>query len=110
VRRFIEELKGARSIEWCLVVLAVAILLLTQWTGAPGGTIKQTEQEQRLSAILSRIDGAGTVDVMISEEGKGVLIVAEGADHLGVSLRLQYAAQTLLGTEITRIEIIPCRK
>ena len=110
MKKFLEELKGARNIEWCLAVLAIAILILTQWNGSPSAIV-QTQQEQRLSAILNRIEGAGRVEVMISESAQeGVLIVAEGADDLGVCLHLQYAVQTLLGTEASRIEIVPHQK
>ena len=93
MKKFLGELKAARNIEWFLAILAIAVLLL------------------RLSAILSRIEGAGSVEAMISEDGSnGVLIVAEGADDLGVCLHLQYAVQTLLGTESSRIEIVPYQK
>ncbi len=111
MKKFLGELKAARNIEWFLAILAIAVLLLTQLNGSSTERIAQTDQELRLSAILSRIEGAGSVEVMISEDGSnGVLIVAEGADDLGVCLHLQYAVQTLLGTESSRIEIVPYQK
>lgn len=111
MKKFLEELKGARNIEWILAAMAIVLLLLTYWNGNSSTGIVQTEQEQRLAAILTRIEGVGDVEVMISEEEqKGVLVVAEGANNLGVCLRLQYAIQTLLGTEAIRIEIVPYQK
>lgn len=108
MKKFLEELKGARSIEWFLAALAIAILLLTQWNGEASLSASGTEQELRVASILSRIDGVGKVEVMISEEDHaGVLVVAEGAGDMLVCLRLQYAIQTLMGTDTARIEIVP---
>jgi len=110
MKRFLEELKGARKIEWFLVLLALAVLLLTQLGDGLSETPHLTEQEKRISAILARIEGAGKVEAMISDRGEsGILIVAEGADNLLVNLRLQHAVQALLGVEAVRIEIMPYR-
>ena len=40
-------------------------------------------------------------------EAQGILVVADGAEDLGIYLRLQYAVQSLLGVEASRIEIMP---
>ena len=110
LKRFLEELKAARKIEWLLALLAIAVLLLTRMGDGLSTASYQTDQEKRLGAILSRIDGAGRVEVMISEgEDRGVLIVAEGAHDLHICLQLQYAARTLLGVEASMIEIMPYR-
>lgn len=95
--------------EWFLAVLAIAILLLTHWNGSLSTNVHHTDQELRLASILNRIEGVGRVEVMISGESEeaGVLIVAEGANDAVACLRLEYAVQTLLGTEISRIEIVP---
>lgn len=110
MKKFFEELRGARSIEWFLAVLAIAILLLMLWNGGTPDSTK-TAQEQRLTAILKRIDGVGHLELMISDEPQcGVLVVAEGADNLEVCLRLQYALQTLTGIDAGQIEIVPYQK
>ena len=108
MKKMLDMLKGARRIELFLA-LAVAAVLLLQAAGtfsAGGGT----ELERRLAGILSQIDGVGRVRVMVTEnadgEAEGVLVVAEGANDVGVCLQLQYAVQTLLGTEAARIEIV----
>ena len=111
MKKFIEELKGARGIEWFLAALTFALLLLMLWTGDHQSTAAKTAQEQRLTAILKRIDGVGKLEIMISDEPQGgILVVAEGAEDLEVCLRLQYALQTVVGIESNRIEIIPYQK
>lgn len=107
MKRILEELKGARKIEWFLAIAAVAILLMTQCTGTDTVPDYRTEQESRLISVLQKIDGVGQVDVMISEDASGVLVVAEGADNLNASLRIQYAVQALLDCEASQIEIVP---
>ena len=111
MKKFFDELRGARNIEWFLAALAIAILLLMLWnTDHYEETIK-TSQELRLADTLKRIDGVGKLDIMISDEPQlGILVVAEGADNLKVCLRLQYALQTLTGAEAGRIEIVPYQK
>lgn len=107
MKRFLEELRGARRIELFLAIAAIAVLLLVQMRNETI-SVCRTEQELRLIAILNSIEGVGQVDAMISEgEPPGVLIVAEGADEMSVMLRLQYAVQTLLGVEASRVEIVP---
>ena len=111
MKRILEELKGARKIEWFLIVFAIAALLLTQLGDSALSSAHLSQQEKRLCEILKKIEGAGSVEVMISDNPlAGVLVVSEGADDLRVCLRLQYAVQTLLGTEASRIEILPYQK
>lgn len=111
MKKIIEELKGARGIEWFLVLLAISILLLMRGDNGNSGIMNQTQQEQRIASILSCIEGAGKVEVMISDDGGDrVLVVAEGAHDLNVCLHLQYAVRTILGTEISKIEIVPYHK
>ncbi|MDE7372620.1 MAG: hypothetical protein K2N18_01000, partial [Clostridia bacterium] len=71
-----------------------------------------TADEQRLSAMLSNIVGAGRVDAMITtDSGKitGVLIVADGADNITVRLRLIDATATALGVSKNIVNVF-CRK
>lgn len=108
MKKFWEILKGARRIEWFLIAIAVAILLLLM--PRPGSTGAHTEIETRLAGILGRIDGVGRVEVMIAQDAEGapagVLVVAEGAEDIRTSLKLEMAVKTLLGTEVSRIEIV----
>lgn len=109
MKRLMEIFRGARRIEIFLALAAIAILLL-QWGGTPTSGGMQTELESRLSAILSQMDGVGKVHVMIAQDEtgsvEGVLVVADGADDVGVRLRIQYALQTLLDAEASDIEVV----
>ena len=117
---FWAALKGAKRLEW-IVLLAVAaalILLLTSRSAQEG---QQTALEARMEAVLSAVRGAGRVRVLVTAgEGdsqafaqqaqagtvQGVVIVAEGADDVRVALELSGAAQALLGVDAERIQVL----
>ncbi|HIS02616.1 MAG TPA: hypothetical protein IAA75_01780 [Candidatus Pullichristensenella avicola] len=108
-----EKLRGARSLEWLILLAAacVAALMFTQGGGVETAA-QSTELEARLERVLSAIDGAGEVRAMITErEGSivGVVVVAEGAAQMRVRLSLMQAARALLGVELERIEVIEMR-
>lgn len=116
---FLAALKGAKRIEW-IVLLAVfaALILLFASQGAPEG--ERTALEARMEAVLSAIRGAGRVRVLVTTgEGdsqafapqdaqtvRGVVIVADGADDVRVALELAGAAQALLGVDADRIQVL----
>ena len=111
MKKFLEELRGAKRIELFAVVAAIAMLVLSLCgeSGTSSGLF--TSEELRLSGILESIAGAGRVEVMLSSaDSGGVLIVTEGAENIEVCLRLQYAAETLTGADASEIEIIPYGK
>lgn len=109
MKKFIEILHGARRIEWLLLGIMFAALLLYM-SGAEYGTGHGTDLERRLQDILSHINGAGNVEVMVvqneSAEPEGVLIVADGGRNIETCLRIQQAVHTLLGIEITKIDVV----
>jgi hypothetical protein len=117
---FWAALRGAKRMEWIIVlaVAAVVILLFANQNAAGGG---QTALEARMEAVLSSVRGAGRVRVLVSESGdtaqafstdgtvgtaQGVVIVAEGADDLRVALELSGAAQALLGVDADKIQVL----
>lgn len=107
--RLSEAVRGARKLEIFLgIALAAAAGILLIGGGADTGC--ETALEKRLARTLSDIAGAGEVSVLINEaedgEVTGVLIVAEGADEVGVKLRLLGAVEAALGVDASRIEII----
>ena len=66
------------------------------------------EEETRLSKVLSSIEGAGQVEVMIVREDgvvTGVLVVAEGAKDIGVMLKLLDATSTVMGVDKSVVEV-----
>jgi stage III sporulation protein AG len=116
-----KKLRGIKHIELIvsLVIIAVALLIYAGIKTAPqnvpqptsAGTVSEsmTLEETRLSAVLSKIEGAGRVTVMIakSEEGRstGVVIVADGAGNPKVKLKLVEAAEAALGLPGSAIEV-----
>lgn len=108
MKRLLELFRGARKIEIFLMIAAAAMLLLQ--FGSTSGKHAQTDLESRLTLALRQIEGVGEVHVMIvqqeDETAQGVLVVADGADDVGVCLRIQYAVKTLLGVESSEIEVM----
>ena len=117
---FWAALKGAKRMEWIilLAVGAALILLLSSRASAPEG--QQTSLEARMEAVLSAVRGAGRVRVLVSsgeddsqafaqqdpKSVRGVVIVADGADDIRVALELSGAAQALLGVDADKIQVL----
>ena len=103
----LEKLKGVRHLELLLALLALAACVLLSGRFSSG----EAPLERRMAETLSPVEGAGRVSVVLrcGEDGaaQGAVIVAEGADDLRVMLSLQRAAQSLLGVETVRIEVLP---
>lgn len=94
---------------WLLVALGVSVLLCLA-LGLAEGSSAQTEEEGRLARVLSAMSGAGQVEVAVfyQEEGAvpcGAVVVAQGADDVGVRLQLTRAVCTLLGLEPGQVEV-----
>ena len=111
--------KGLRELlrkdGWLLAALAAAVaacLLL----GAAAPDASGTEEETRLSRVLSAIEGAGRVEVAVfydaAEEATpcGVVVVAQGAQDMAVRLRLARAVETLTGVDAARVEIFQLKE
>ena len=116
MKSWLDRLKTMKSAPWMLALIccAAALLLL------PGGSAKpaaMTEEEQRVSATLGQIAGAGDVRVSIyyAQEASafgggnrtpvGAVIVAQGAGDLSVRLNLLRAAETLLGLDANQVDV-----
>lgn len=120
----IARLKGVRQWPVIALVLALSVMALIALNGAGGGTVEApgTALEVRMASVLSAIDGAGRVRVLLREkdqaisafsqtegqlpEVEGAVIVAEGAGDVRVALSLQRAVRALLGIPIERIEVL----
>ncbi len=111
--KLMDGLRGARKVEYLALILLVALAVLFWAQNRAPETAASTDLERRLESTLSQVAGAGDVRVMIAqaEDGgvTGVLIVAEGADDMGVYLALAEAARTLLGVDAKSIEIARMR-
>ena len=119
-----EFMRRVRRLQWPVIAaLALACILVLSAGGRQGGETAQTGTalEARLERVLSAIEGAGRVRVMIREESRaevsafapqqeasaeGVVIVCEGADEMRVRLALEQAAQALLGVPYSRIQVV----
>ena len=100
-----------------ILILLVALLLVFavyrvffKSEATPVSAYESTELEERLSMILSKIDGVGNTSVMVSEEdGKAVsaVIVFSGADSILTRMRVIDAAAGALGIKKENILVYP---
>lgn len=117
------KLKKIKNIEFilCLFIIAIALLLysgLTKQskTDTPVSSVtsaSQSSDEARLSEILSAIDGAGEVNVMITQMDdkiSGVLVVASGAKDLSIRLKLLEATKVALNVNADIVSVYASNK
>ena len=108
MKQLFATLKAARWLELTIAAGLICILLVLALGSGSGDAA--SKEEVRMQRILSRIEGAGRVSVRISEDGSGgcagVVVVASGAEDVGVMLRLQRAVQALTDLDLDRIEIV----
>ena len=108
-----EKLRGARGLECLLLLIAACVAALVLTRGGSDAGAQPTELEARLERVLSAVEGAGEVRAMVSEQNgeiAGVVIVAAGAEDVGVRLSLMQAARALLDVELDQIEVIQMRR
>ena len=108
-----EKLRGARGLEWLLLLIAACVAALVLTRGGSDAGAQPTELEARLERVLSAVEGAGEVRAMVSEQNgeiAGVVIVAAGAEDVGVRLSLMQAARALLDVELDQIEVSQMRR
>ena len=111
MKRLIESLRSVRKAELLIltVFLCVGLMVLLNGTREADMSV-----EGRMCAILSNIEGAGKVHVMLSTDAEGgctgAVITAEGADDVRTMLEIQRAVRTLTGLPLERIEIVKSGK
>jgi len=127
----VRRLRGIRHLEWIalLMALALAVLLLLGNRDAGGGSaeLSASPLEARMEAVLSQVQGAGKVRVLLQQKPAaaavfsggqtqtadsidGVVVVAEGAGDARVALELSLAVKALLGVDMERIEVLQMRR
>lgn len=97
--KFIEKLKKIKHLEIFLVIIFIALVLLIWFADFSGGNKQKgtnvstsdgdisnlskytKDLEDRLSTVLSNIDGAGKVSVMITFDGNSEVILATTTDE-----------------------------
>ena len=97
-----ERLAGSRYV---LLVAAVGLLLLL-WPS--GRDTAETDglsdgEEARVEAILTRMEGVGQAELLLSE--KGAVVVCQGADDAGVCLRVTQAVRCYTGLGADKVKI-----
>ncbi len=115
LKKLLEAVKGVKNGVWLLLIAAcVGVLLQPSASQSKAG---MTEEEQRYSATLSRIAGAGEVRLSIAypqasssfgsgaRRPVGAVIVAQGAASVAVRLELLRAAEALLGLSAQEVEV-----
>ena len=115
MKKCLEAVKGMKGGVWLLLIAASFAALLLP--AASQNKAAMTEEEQRYSATLSRIAGAGEVRLSIfyaqsassfgsgSRQPAGAVIVAQGAGSVAVRLELLRAAEALLGLSAQEVEV-----
>ncbi len=96
-------LKQLDKFKYPLLVLLIGILLML----LPGSIRSPTDSEgesDRFSQLLSRVEGVGKSDLLISDNG--IVIVCEGAEDAEVQLHLLQAIRSYTGFGSDRITIL----
>lgn len=117
-RESVKKFFSNKTTKTVLVLLAALVLLFAVYKvffppkkNASG--YAPTEQEQRLSTILSRIDGVSDATVMIGEEegiAVSAVIVFSGDDSILTRIRVVDAASGALGIKKENIRVYPAEK
>ena len=114
MKLLVEAFKSARKAEIAIIAAALFMLFLASFGNTIPSGDAVTEDERRMQRILSQIDGAGMVKVMLStdETGEllGAVIAASGAGEINVQLHLQQAVHTLTELELDRIKVVKSKR
>lgn len=114
MKRLLEAFKSARKVEVFIIVAMLCVLAVLSLGNAGAGREGASEEEIRLERILSQIEGAGRVSVMIAldETGGrcGAVAVCSGAEDVRVLLEIQRSLQALTGLELSRIEVVKSKR
>lgn len=119
--------KGNNRTMLVIFIIGTVIILLSlifDSSGKEANTAMRNSEgeEARLSEILSKVDGVGEVEVMITYEEsaennlgsgygksekvvkpKGVIIVVDGAENTAVRAKLKEAAAAVIGVGANRV-------
>ena len=109
MKRLYDLLKSAKKHE-LLILIAVICILFILYLGGSKTDQSSGSTEERLQGMLSRIEGAGKVYVLLAESEEsgytGAVITCSGADNMRVVLELQRAVKAFTGLESDQIEVI----
>ena len=97
-------LKGGRPLLWLAAAALLAAVLLSLNTGEDAAS----REERRIAEVLEAMAGVGEAEVMLFYAGDmptGAVVVAQGAEDLGVRLSLIRAVRTLLGLPEAAVDV-----
>lgn len=93
-----------------LAVALLAALMILMMESQSATTDAVLPIENRLRSVLSQVEGAGEVSVLVNEDENGaivgVCVLTPNADDVATVFRLQRAVQTVLGVDNDRVEIL----
>ena len=98
----LKKIKGIKNIRLIAAIFIIAVALLIYSSVATDNAVRDTSgtesgssmdsEESRLASVLEGLEGVGRVQTMITRGGDdeivGVIVIAEGAEDIGVRLRL----------------------
>ena len=101
--------------------LLVLLALLVGILFFPMGKSAMTQEEKRISQALSKVEGAGCVQVAIYYSGEtgafggereciGAVAVCEGAGDMGVRINVARALETLLGLDARDVIVLKMKE
>ena len=108
-----------RTARILAIAAAALLLLLLCWAvfrtseSSAAGNFSQTTEEARLSVLLSKIEGAGEVTVLITEENgepASAVVIFSGEDAILTRLRLTQVAAASLNIAENRVLVCPAEK
>ncbi|MBQ1256525.1 MAG: hypothetical protein IIX93_04540 [Clostridia bacterium] len=105
----LKEISRSGAGGWALLaaLFLMCFLLVSSGREEKGN---KTDLEIRMESVMEKVMGAGEAYVCINSENgtvKGVVIMCEGAQDIGVRLRVQEAAKALLDIDNARIHVMP---
>lgn len=113
ISRFAEQFKG--KTKDVLILAAIGLILtIAIWRvflpdeTASVGTYVMNSDEERLSYLLSQMDGVGEAEVMICETetgAKNVFVLCEGANDFEVVINIREAVSAAIGAEARNVKI-----
>lgn len=103
--RLSELWKKLAGFRYALLVAAVGLVLLLWPGGATDAedTGAPSPEEQRIEALITRIEGVGQARVLLSEGG--AVVVCEGAERSSVRLAVTQAVRCYTGLGANEVTI-----
>ena len=109
----LKKIKGIKNIRLIAAIFIIAVALLIYSSVATNNAVRDAsgtesaygmdQEESRLASVLEGLEGVGRVQTMITRSGDdeivGVIVIAEGAEDIGVRLRLLSAVTTAMGVD-----------